>query len=96
MSILLLLLGHSNFAEIRALWCACPVPRRLLEFSAEVATQGVMGRTWSPPLNGAKIENLKNRLGTRQVARAICNQQFNNIFRKLNWSLLSAERYDRG
>ena len=70
MSILLLLLGHSNFAEIGALWCACPVPRRLLEFSAEVATQGIMGRTWSPPLNCAKIENLKNRLGTRQVARA--------------------------
>ena len=43
-------------------------------FSAVVATQGVMGRTWSLPLClcvfEAFIENLKNRLGTRQVARA--------------------------
>ena len=30
------------------------------------------------------------------IILTICNQQFNNIFRKLNWSVLSAERYDRG
>ena len=71
MSTVLLLLGHSNCTEIRTLWRACPVPGRLLEFSEVVATQGVMGRTWSLPLcENRKIENLKNRLGTRQVARA--------------------------
>ena len=30
------------------------------------------------------------------IILTICNQQFNNIFRKLNWSVLSAERYDHG
>ena len=67
-------LGHSNCADIRTLWRTCPVPRRLLEFSGVVATQELMGRTWSLPLClcvfEAFIENLKNRLGTRQVARA--------------------------
>ena len=88
MSIVLLLLGHSNCAEIRPLRRACPVPRRLLEFSAVVASQGVMGRTWSLPLClcvfEAFIENLKNPLDTRQVTRSNSFKLFSYDYKLAN------------